>query len=583
MFKQEPLEPLYRNVRDKLKCGQLDNFRKDELREIDALIEARAASCPFAEGSLQSDFFKLQLHLHPLGGATRGPAANNPLYWKAVSISLEFRDYMEVLPSQSRARLERDGERILKEFDGPAPDSSTHGARELLKEKARLVSTYANQLWRDRQYGRAEDAIRSAKRVIRLGLRPKGMPCNTVLGALSYVKSKLLRHYGRYREAETRLTKAIDYYSSWVTDNAADPKNVRLASYKIASFLGAIAWCKNSRGFCTDALALVNAARLLILPTGWELDQAHLDMIYADVLRATAGAGTKRQQKAIAIVERCHRTFERLSHERMTSRAAFTSALLNYYANNLAEAQRRLRAAEDFSRRAGDEKWLVNCWNLRARIMLKQERPQGRPAEALSLLRKSINKANDGGLKNQLVVAYIVKGEAHARRGTYRKAVESLEEARRENEKRIGEGVEASIERNKGWILLSLAETHLLSGDVGQAKECLKQWEHLGGVELEWLREKAEGVAGGLAASALKDFTITKDTDSLKWKEHGGDLLAWLIAQAKLRRRSEKKTKIADELGISRNWLGQLRNRFSEDTVQHKKAKAAGRRRRAGG
>lgn len=154
----------------------------------------------------------------------------------------------------------------------------------------------------------------------------------------------------------------------------------------------------------------------------------------------------------------------------------------------------------------------MNCLTLLARIRIKQ----GKAADGLSFVRESINEAETARLKNQLVVAHIVKGEAWCLLENYEEAAESFDEARKLNERRIGEGIEVSSERNKGWILLSIAHMHLLKDDVRQARIYLERWEQLDGVELQGLQEKAEQIRQEVEARSSEDFTIVSLTDSLK-------------------------------------------------------------------
>jgi tetratricopeptide (TPR) repeat protein len=555
------LEALYRNVRDKMKCGDLDGFQKGDIQTIYKLIRDNSHNCPFDRDSLQYDFFKLQSYLHILKEAQDERFLNsNSLYLKAVSISLEFGDYLEELQYDQRRLLSTLASKFLEEFNSGTLKLSTTNDQELLKEKARLVSTYANHLWRSHFYEEAERAVKSATRIVLTALRPKGIQCNTVLGALYYVESKLLRHYGKYKECEERLTKAIDCYSLWVMYNSKNPKNIQLASYKTAIFLGEIAWCKNSRGRCIDALALINSARLLILPTEWQLDKARLNLIYADVARAFFGTDSSLLGEPISVVNHSYSVFKKHSHDRLKSRAAYSLAVLNYYGNNLPRAEQSLNEVERFSEKSKDVRWRVNCWTLMARIRIKQ----GRVDNALSLLSQSIDHATTHRLMDQLVVAHIVKGEAYCLKGNYVEAVESFEEASKLNEKRIGAGIEVSSERNKGWILLSLAHVHLLNNDVGQAKAYLERWDHLGSVEFKWLHEHAEQIRQAIKARLPKDFTIKSGTSSLNWKRHENELAAWLINEAKLQIGSEKDSDIADAIGISTRRLGQLKSETKE-------------------
>ncbi|HEV7906064.1 MAG TPA: hypothetical protein VGO96_19645, partial [Pyrinomonadaceae bacterium] len=566
------LEDLYRSVRDKLKLGKLDGFQKSHIQKIDNLINRneRSQVCPFAVGSLQYDFFRLQSYLHRIKQSLTDTAIRkDPLYLKAISVSFEFRDYLEELSVNDRTHLGILGTDFLQEFRRKDLKSkvSTPEGQELLKEKARLVSVYANQL--RRQHSRktntdalnhetATKAVRSAIRVIEKLLQPENVPCHTVLGGLLYVESKLLRHQGQYKQSEEKLTKAIDYYTRWVAANSSEP-NIQLASYKIAQFLGNIAWSKNSRGFCTDALALINAARRLI-PPEWELDIAHLDLIYADVERALEKTDSTRFKEAISIVNDSYATFKNHRHRRMMSRSAFASALLNFYAGNLEEAELKLNEAEGFSKKTDDAKWLANCGTLRARILIKQKKAE----DALTFLSRSIELAAHDKLTNQLVVAHIVKGEALSFLGNYGEALESFDKARKHNEERIGHGIEVSSERNKGWILLSVADTHLRNNDVMQAKTYLERWGQLSEVELEWLKEKADKIRKEVEERSSQHFIIDSNTDSLDLKKHTKQLRLWLTNRAKLQTGSEKKKDIAKALGVSDSWLRRLKN-WDED------------------
>jgi tetratricopeptide (TPR) repeat protein len=217
---------------------------------------------------------------------------------------------------------------------------------------------------------------------------------------------------------------------------------------------------------------------------------------------------------------------------------------------------------------------LGNSISLWRRIRVKQERAGG----ALPLLEKSIKRALDGKLTNQLVVAYIAQGEAHSALRNYSQAVESFGEARKNNEQRIVAGFEVSSERNRAWILLSLAEAHLRVNEVGQAKKCLKEWRSLGGVELQWLIDKAGDLVRLVEAYESQTFTIESDPDGLQWKRRRAELASWLIDQARKHTGSGKKEDMADMLGISTNWLGLLEKLGRDDAPPV--AKVSVRRRR---
>ncbi len=568
MPKHDHLEVLYRNVRDKLKCGRLGDFRKADVEDIDRFIASRAAggkpAIPFDEGTLKYDFLNLQSYLHDLrkeGGDSA--LAADPLTLKALSISLEFREYLEGLPYDSRRLLAGLAHQFLDEFRAGSHKVSTGNEREMLKEKVRLVTVYANHLRRPPgppRLGEATDAVRAAKDVVLDVLRESGPQCHTLLGGLCYVESKLLRHYGLYRECERLLTEAAAHYTTWVTEVTHDPKDVQLASYKIATFLGDIAWCRNSRGFSTDALTLINAARLLILPTGWQFDKANLDLIYADVERSLAGTNAKRLREAVKIINRSYEVFNKHPHERMKARAAYESARLNFYGDNLEAAERMLARAKRAYAKERNVKWLVNCSTQGGRIKVKQ----GKAEEALNDLQWSIDTAHAAGLMNQYVVAQTVKGEAHCALGEYDQALKALDTARRYNEKRIGAGIEVSSERNRSWILLSLAETHLRSGDIGAAKKCLKEWGRLGGVELVWLREKAQRLADEIEGVKMKDFVIESGTDELHWKKRSAELGQWMVGQAMLKTQSEKYADLSRVLKVSEKTVGKLKKGVEE-------------------
>ena len=92
-------------------------------------------------------------------------------------------------------------------------------------------------------------------------------------------------------------------------------------------------------------------------------------------------------------------------------------------------------------------------------------------------------------------------------------------------------------------------------------------WERLGGVQLEWLNEKAEQIRREVAARLPKDFIIGSDTQLLDWKKYETDLAAWLINQAKLRTGSGKDSDVAKALGIGVRRLGQLKRQLKADTA----------------
>lgn len=558
-------EVCYRPFRDSLKRGVLNNFNGKELKEIDDLVGdllRRGASDVeqqrprFHPNSLQGKFLKLQFHLRKSLSELKKEKA--PVLYKALSISLEFRDYLSGLSEKERASLQDMSRELLA---GIRKQNKLSGEREseLLKEQLRLICVHANQCYRESNLTRTQRIIDNLKDAIDEKL--KGVnKCRTLLGSIYYLEGKVLRNTGQYPACEKRLSDSIEFYTDWTRDHAS-LEDLTLASYKNAMSLGGIAWCKNMRGFSSDALTIINAARLLILPTEWELDKAHLDLIYADISRTFASEKSADLKDAITIAQHSYDVFDRHPHERLRSRAAFTLALLHYYAGEYQAAEDFLQTVGSFSIQKKEARWHANALILLARIRNKQ----GEFRAALEqLLPEAIDKAQAGGLDDRVVVAYIVKSESYLGLNQHRLAIEALTKAQNVNDRRGGKDKAVNSERNKGWIFLNFAMTYLQDGDVATSKLYLDKWDDLGGIKYQWLNDFAEQIRREHTFAFPLDFVIKKDTESLNWEENKSELACWLIEMAKHRTRSLKNVTLAKEMGLSTRSFGQIRSLCEE-------------------
>lgn len=547
----------YQPVRDSLKRGRLDGFKREHLETIDRLVQARlltgssdAGPHPFSpDQRLQENFLKLQFHLRK--NVSRFKKERPPAYYKALSISLEFRDYLGALSGKEKGKLAEAAHELLKDVRRPHIPSDPV-KREQLKEQIRLICVHANQLYRDGEYYKARDITDTLKSAIDKRLRASNK-CRTVLGGIYYIEGKVLRNTGNYPACEKSLSESIEVYTDWTRDNSS-PENITLASYKNAMSLGGIAWCKNMRGFNRVALTLINSARLMILPTEWELDKAHLDMIYADISRTFAGENDPALTDAIAVARSAYKVFDAHPHERLRSRAAFTLALLNFYAGEYGEAEDYLKIVKDFSSQKNEARWLANAHILLARIRNKQ----GAYSTALEqLLPVAIKKAEESGLDDREVLAYIVKSESLLGLGQHREAIEALGEAQKVNDRASGREKEVGSERNKGWIFLSFADAHLRRGEFGASRYYLDQWHELRGIKYKSLLDSAAALEQKHITS---DFVISRGITDFSWEKRKDELARWLIQLAKSKSKTDDKDTLAKKLKITTKTLGQLQS-----------------------
>ena len=570
-MREHEFQRLYQPVRDSLKRGRLNNFTRGDLKDIDRLVVRRLQTGasdiglhPFRHDQLlQTQFLNLQFHLRK--HVSQFNKERPPVYYKALSISLEFRDYLGAISGKEKAELAETARDLLKEIRRSRIHTDPVG-RERLKEQIRLVCVHANQHYRDGEYDKARRITDILKQVIDEKLRPTSK-CRTVLGGIYYLEGKVLRNTGNYPGCEKSLSESIEAYTAWTRDNSSFPENITLASYKNAMSLGGIAWCKNMRGFNRVALTVINAARLLILPTEWELDKAHLDMTYADIRRTFAGENDPALNDAIAIARNSYDVFDAHPHERLRSRAAFTLALLYFYAGEYGKAEESLKIVKDYSSQKKEARWLANAYILLARVRNKQ----GAYNNALEqLLPEAIKKAEESDSDDRIVLAYIVKSESLLGLRQYGEAVEALRKAQKANDKASGKNKEVGSERNKGWIFLNFAKSHLRRGELGTSKYYLDQWRELRGIKYKWLLDFADALEEEHLAS---DFIISRKVSDLSWEKRKDELARWLIKLAKVQLKSDDKDAIANELKVTTKTLGQLQSSRQKQSRSPRKKK----------
>jgi len=252
MREEELRNSVYDPIRTCLKLGQLNNFKREHLEEIDALVKGPAlAQQKFLnewKGSLQGNFLRLQLHLSEI--EKKRPLQNwSPLEHKGLCVSLELRDYLGGLSSDERFALENKYKVLVKKIDG-----KNHQPPELLKQQIRLACVHANQLYRTHKSKDAQNVLNILKNAVKTKLQPANK-CRTIMGSIYYLEGKLFRNAGDYPLCERNLAESIKLYSDWVSEHNSGHDRT-LASYKTAMALGGIAWCKNMRGFNRDALTI---------------------------------------------------------------------------------------------------------------------------------------------------------------------------------------------------------------------------------------------------------------------------------------------------------------------------------------
>jgi tetratricopeptide (TPR) repeat protein len=202
-------------------------------------------------------------------------------------------------------------------------------------------------------------------------------------------------------------------------------------------------------------------------------------------------------------------------------------------------------------------RWLVNAHILLARVRNKE----GEFRDALeNLLPEAIKEAEEnekGKLDDRLVLAYIVKSESHLGLKQYGEAIEALKMAQKVNDKASGKDKDVGSERNKGWIFLNFAETHLRRGELGTSKFYLDQWRELRGIKYKWLLDFAHAIEQEHTAA---DFVVSRDVADLSWEKRKDELARWLIELAKRQTNSDDPKILAEKLKVTTITLGQLQS-----------------------
>jgi tetratricopeptide (TPR) repeat protein len=534
--KFEPqLRELYNNCR---KLLRRDGSVLNQIRREDILIS------PDVKGPMQPDLHALIAFLRD--NRFEQSPRSAPLFFKSYCLLHELYDYWHAEPCLNRALPLKAEIVSLRGEMGKFRESAS-----VMKERVRLISIYANEIYRRGFYQEALTLLERGEDE----LQRQGISSLSVLGGLKYVKGKIKQQQGYYRESELLFVQASCHYAESAEQAGRSEEGRALAAHKSALALGGLARSKARRGRSDEACAIVQAARGQLRATSWHLNKAHLDLIYADILRTIAGTDRSKLEKPMVIARKALEVFTKAHHKRLELRARFLIGLLYYYSGELNEALSEAKLVTDYATRTKSERWRLNGLLLQARTQLSTDTSSANAA--LDAAETIIMGGAESIAPDQQAECRIIKGEILKRLANNKQDAEhSFLQAIEVLSKSSPDGSFREVnQKTLGWVYLNLMEVSLDLGKHVKAEIYLKKWKELDDVEPRWLHERAVDLEGRLDEFRDGVFVYSPDKRLRSLRSQETDMRekyrVWRARQTALVLHTDVPEEICRELGTS--------------------------------
>jgi len=538
------LKTLYQDCRKAMNTKAPGDFRPEDL-------EADSATTGVASPQMKLHRLMAFLNSQRYNSSLR----SNPIFFKSHCLVYEFYDCWGAADSVARdSWLENEVKQLsseLRRLRDIEPD--------LLKERIRLISVYANGLYRRGQYEKALTWLGIGEEV----LQNHNISSPSVLGGLKYIRAKIKRQQGYYRECEYLFAEASCCYAESAESRQSEEGRL-LAEQKNALALGGLARSKARRGQTMEALAFVQAARTKLRLTPWHLNRAHLDLIYADIIRTFAGSDKKKLDEAASIAKQALAVFKATRHQRLVFNATFLLGLIHYYSGELAQAEAAARNVSRYSAKTKNTRWQLNGLMLQARTQLKMAQ-LSKATDSLEAAEALIKDAPENISPDQKAECLIIKGEVLAsmesdRKEPHEKAEMSFRAAVKILKKGRADGSFVELnQKTLGWAYLNLMESSLQLDNYVDAAGYFIRLHELDEVEPKWLHEKAAAMKARLDEFKDAPFVYIPE-QQLPIKDQEKDLVkkyrSFDVQQTALRLNSNDRDRIGEERSVSDTTVG---------------------------
>lgn len=538
------LKFLYQDCRKAMNTKALGDFRPEDLEHGDATAELASPQMKLHQ---LIEFLNSQRYNSSLRG--------NPLFFKSYCLVYEFYDYWGAAESIAKDLWLENEVKLLS--------TELHRSRDcdpdLLKERIRLISVYANGLYRQGHYEKALTWLALGEDA----LKKQNISTPSVLGGLKYIRAKIKRQQGYYRECEYLFAEASCCYADSAESRQSEEGRL-LAEQKNALALGGLARSKARRGKSMEALAFVQAARTKLRLTPWHLNRAHLDLIYADIIRTLAGTDKKKLDEAASIAKQALAVFKATRHQRLVFNATFLLGLIHYYSGELAQAEAAARNVSRYAAKTKNARWQVNGLMLQARTQLKMGQ-RSKASDSLDAAEALVKDAPENISPDQKAECLIIKGEVLASmqgngKEHYEKAETSFRAAVKILKKGRADGSFVELnQKTLGWAYLNLMESSLQLDNYVDAAGYFIRLRELNEVEPKWLHEKAAEMKARLDKFRDAPFVYIPD-QQLPIKDQEKDLVkkyrGFDLRQTALRLNSNDRDRIGEERNVSDTTVG---------------------------
>ncbi|MEN3335318.1 MAG: MalT-like region [Blastocatellia bacterium] len=518
----------------------------------------------------RSDLFSLTQQLKNL--LTRNPELarrqNLLRYYEARAIVIEVYDYFNKIDKKESEELIAEGTKLLTSTFLPSATEYPPEERAVLKTKIRFACAGVNELYKKRDYPRAERLAAMLYDFTLESLVKENDPCWGTIGFITYVQGKIYRGLANYSLANAKYAESCEAYHRRAI-HKGDDENIQFSKWKAGISLGlGIGFTNLTRGYIDSALQSLIPARTLLLDCGGRFYQSYLDFLIASAKRAYSGNSNRSLlEKSIALLQECETRFDE-EHLEVRYRASLELAISYFHIGDDAACQNKLSEVERYAKKRNDQKFLARCLIASSHLARKQ----GRFEAAKQISQRAIEAAE--GFREVLCEARLALGQAEEALEQYDEAYANIESAIKSMQSPGQTRGELFPVNHKilAMCYLSLTRVCLAIHKFGEAEEHFDKWEQIKPqIKHQFvhdfaaeIRERVEGLEKPFVIEPEQVFAADADDLKRKYKFFQELLKEWLLEQAQ--RRTTKTKGAAELLGISRQAIYNWKNDPSPQT-----------------
>jgi tetratricopeptide (TPR) repeat protein len=427
----------------------------------------------------------------------------------------------------------------------------------LIKGKVRFICAGINELYKAREYDKAEKLATPLYEFVTQKLVSTNNPYWGTIGLITYIQGKIYRGLSRYNDAIGKYMESCEAYHKR-SELKEDELNRNFSQWKIGISMGlGLGFTHLRRGFIDLALQCLIPARVLLIERGGKYHQTYLNQLIASAKRCEAGSTNKKLlDEAIELLKRCEKNFDN-GHDEDRHRASLELALAYYHYGKSEECRNSLKEIEMYASQYNKYKLHIQALIAQSHMMRRWKQPEKAEEIAREALKiQDAEKYTEVYCEALLAYGQALEalGDALPKSKELEKLPEEYDKARLQYEKALARLNPLDKKQNQtvtnpkisAMSHLLLTKLSLKEYKFSDAERHYKQWQKLKlSIKHTFIHEVAQDL--GIRISEIeKPFIITSEDlfesskPGKKLRRFKDDLHRWLVIQTKRKNLSQR-------------------------------------------